>query len=758
MASQQPPQPQPRPQGLPKPQPQKRIVLRVAEAHECPLYKAGDQMVIRLPGVDLDGSTEVCTLALSKFLPVTQKIDCGKFKLVLRQFAFRCPRPHDPVRFEVEVEEITQGRTQLINKLAGNEARSIAALKQIPIFKPLSANALRDVLSMLRIERFDDGETIISRGQPGKALFIVYRGEVRVMGANEKGKTSVVRVLRERQCFGEMSLLTGAPTNATVVAKGEVSLLAMGRNEFQQLLARNPVLASLFTRLLAERLTFASGKLASLEGRAFAGKLSAISLAEVIQSLAEGRRSGTLVVETEDDKTGRIGFRDGNIWRVRRGEKESEEQLYRMLGWAEGDFHLDPDEVPEVDMIEQSVMNLLLEGMRRLDELALESGEVEAIGDVPISEVPGTSELPLLPEKGPSAEDSGPYPIYPAGQTFPLPSEHPDQPPVGEAFSDDELPAAGVHDADTLPTPAVAAGAPDIHEQETMASPPVGAPELHDQETMASPPVPAGAEPDIHDQETQAADKLDVPQTVDDLDFGESVEAEIIESAEVDAVDVVETTDLDDSTEIKLATGAPLNADTAELAPVSDPVEAPPAGEPIDAVQLDSGEVDIVRDEDLDPMDSGEVRLLDQLHGAPEEPAPEPESAQRAAHKPVAQADLEPLADFEAKLEATKAAAEGAERDPSVRIAGEPVDGEDAPRAPRNRGVTLVTEMVDADLESEEEIPIIIDPILGTPIKPGAKRSSTRRMKRPVLGKDNREAAEPADAEPAEPAEPADDA
>ena len=192
------------PKRPPAPAPQKRIVLKVDHAYQCPLFEEGDQMAIKLPGVDMEGSTAICTLALAKFLPIQQKIDCASFKLVLRQFNFRCPRPENPVRFEIEVQDlpsVEQGRTKVIGQLAGNEARSVQALKKIPVFRPLSSDALRQLLHMMRIEVYADGDEIIHKGQAGKAFYVVYRGEVEVIGStgegDGEGSETVVRVLRK---------------------------------------------------------------------------------------------------------------------------------------------------------------------------------------------------------------------------------------------------------------------------------------------------------------------------------------------------------------------------------------------------------------------------------------------------------------------------------------------------------------------------------------------------------------------------------
>ena len=55
------------------------------------------------------------------------------------------------------------------------------------------------------------------------------------------------------QFFGEMSLMTGAPRSATVVATSDVDCYVLNRAIFQQLLDKNPSILGEVGRLFAER-------------------------------------------------------------------------------------------------------------------------------------------------------------------------------------------------------------------------------------------------------------------------------------------------------------------------------------------------------------------------------------------------------------------------------------------------------------------------------------------------------------------------
>ncbi|HEY1086059.1 MAG TPA: cyclic nucleotide-binding domain-containing protein, partial [Archangium sp.] len=53
--------------------------------------------------------------------------------------------------------------------------------------------------------------------------------------------------------FGEMSLLTGEPRSATVVAEGEVECFRLDKVAVQHLIEKRPALAEQLATLLAER-------------------------------------------------------------------------------------------------------------------------------------------------------------------------------------------------------------------------------------------------------------------------------------------------------------------------------------------------------------------------------------------------------------------------------------------------------------------------------------------------------------------------
>jgi CRP-like cAMP-binding protein len=83
-------------------------------------------------------------------------------------------------------------------------------------------------------------------------MFLLLRGVVSVV-LNRSGGPETVARLREGDCFGEMSLLTGQPRSATVVADEDCEALVIGKAAVGDLLESEPKLAEQLSLLLAER-------------------------------------------------------------------------------------------------------------------------------------------------------------------------------------------------------------------------------------------------------------------------------------------------------------------------------------------------------------------------------------------------------------------------------------------------------------------------------------------------------------------------
>jgi response regulator RpfG family c-di-GMP phosphodiesterase len=102
-------------------------------------------------------------------------------------------------------------------------------------------------------------------------------------------------------------------------------------------------------------------------GRGVSGSLAEMGLPDIVQILAQGRKTGQLKIRNGND-AGEIHFENGAIVNAMYKNHRGEEAFYAMCVLSNGEFVLDPTFKPPARVIQASADALLLEGMRRFDE------------------------------------------------------------------------------------------------------------------------------------------------------------------------------------------------------------------------------------------------------------------------------------------------------------------------------------------------------------------------------------------------------
>ena len=125
-------------------------------------------------------------------------------------------------------------------------------LNKVDIFAPLSDEETDRLAKASRIRVYAPGEAIVRTGQEGNSMFVILRGSVDIQ-ITQNGATKILNRLRENDFFGEMSLFTGEPRTATVVAVEETQVLRIGKEAVKQIFNANPELVNTISDLVEER-------------------------------------------------------------------------------------------------------------------------------------------------------------------------------------------------------------------------------------------------------------------------------------------------------------------------------------------------------------------------------------------------------------------------------------------------------------------------------------------------------------------------
>jgi CRP-like cAMP-binding protein len=162
---------------------------------------------------------------------------------VLPREGFRLMGPHGPTPL------VTHSNPTPGQSLMGEIVRELG----------LPEHWIEDLRPHLRRHQLAPGEGVIREGDPGNSLFAVHRGTLQVVRAEERLEPYTglfwksLADLGPGQWFGEASLLTGAPRNATVVALTEAEILELPKEAFENSLKREPELLEHLIDLMDRR-------------------------------------------------------------------------------------------------------------------------------------------------------------------------------------------------------------------------------------------------------------------------------------------------------------------------------------------------------------------------------------------------------------------------------------------------------------------------------------------------------------------------
>ena len=127
----------------------------------------------------------------------------------------------------------------------------LANLRRIGLFSELSDEALANLANTMTVCEVEPGHILVHKGMPGAGLFVIESGEVEV------DLVSRQVTLGPGEFIGELALLTDSAHTGRATAKTPVVAIALGRDEFSELLNSEPSMALSMLTVLARRLVAA---------------------------------------------------------------------------------------------------------------------------------------------------------------------------------------------------------------------------------------------------------------------------------------------------------------------------------------------------------------------------------------------------------------------------------------------------------------------------------------------------------------------
>ncbi len=124
----------------------------------------------------------------------------------------------------------------------------------VPIFRHLPAPVLTRIGAAVQHTHLAAGTPLYQAGSPAAALYIIHQGQVKIARISADGREQIVRVLGPGEFDGDHALFVAETHTAAAVAMASVSACVLYKQDFQQLLAKEPAVSLAVIQALTKRI------------------------------------------------------------------------------------------------------------------------------------------------------------------------------------------------------------------------------------------------------------------------------------------------------------------------------------------------------------------------------------------------------------------------------------------------------------------------------------------------------------------------
>ena len=125
----------------------------------------------------------------------------------------------------------------------------VLVLKSLNLFKETPENILADLAPLMKEMQYEQGTEIFKEGETGDCMYIIQQGNIKI----HKGNTTLA-ILKEKEVFGELSLLDADTRSASATAHTDCILYKIDQEPFYELMDERPEVAKGFIKILCQRL------------------------------------------------------------------------------------------------------------------------------------------------------------------------------------------------------------------------------------------------------------------------------------------------------------------------------------------------------------------------------------------------------------------------------------------------------------------------------------------------------------------------
>ncbi len=135
-----------------------------------------------------------------------------------------------------------------------DEKRKNEFLKRTPLFSSLSDRDIENIINKMVLKQFRKNETILYEDDTNKYMYLILTGKVKAVRTTEDGKEIILAMHGSGNFFGEMSLIDGKTTPASVVATTDSLIAIIAQADFYSILYSQSKVIENLLKILCTRL------------------------------------------------------------------------------------------------------------------------------------------------------------------------------------------------------------------------------------------------------------------------------------------------------------------------------------------------------------------------------------------------------------------------------------------------------------------------------------------------------------------------
>jgi CRP/FNR family transcriptional regulator, cyclic AMP receptor protein len=127
-------------------------------------------------------------------------------------------------------------------------------IRRVPLFATLSESEFQSIQHAFVVKNYRKNQIIFLEEETGTYMYIVLAGKIKVTKTNSNGKEILLAIHQSGDFFGEMALLDGKTSPATVSAMEDCRVATVSASDFQALVMKNEKIVRQIIQVLCGRL------------------------------------------------------------------------------------------------------------------------------------------------------------------------------------------------------------------------------------------------------------------------------------------------------------------------------------------------------------------------------------------------------------------------------------------------------------------------------------------------------------------------